>query len=126
MGIQKNTTTESFVKYAILLPIIFFSFSLFRNISKMYQAKNSITDANIALDNLDKENKKLAEKIEFVKSQDFIELQARDKLGLAKEGEIVVVLPEEDVLRALSPRIESKIENLIPDPNWKQWLKLFL
>ena len=44
---------------------------------------------------------------------------------MAKEGEIVVILPDEHILRKLAPDREIE-EEVLPDPNWKKWMKLFL
>ena len=44
---------------------------------------------------------------------------------MAKEGEIVVILPDPETVRKFAPSIYTEEEPL-PDPNWKKWLKLFL
>jgi hypothetical protein len=41
-----------------------------------------------------------------------------------KEGEVIVVLPDEDILRKLAPLLPTE-ENTLPEPNWKKWEKLF-
>ncbi len=43
---------------------------------------------------------------------------------MAKEGEIIIVLPDEEILGTLAPNLEEE-EEALPDPNWKKWLKLF-
>ena len=73
------------------------------------------------LHQLEVENKDLKNKLEEVKSSDFIEAEARNKLGLAKEGEIIVIIPDETIdlilgkKRAEKPRL----------PNYLGWWKLF-
>ena len=42
-----------------------------------------------------------------------------------KDGETIVVLPEEETLRKMAPRFERE-EEVLPDPTWKKWVKLFL
>lgn len=58
---------------------------------------------------------------------DFIEKEARDKLGKARPGETIVVLPSEDVLRNFAPpepqEDEMSLDNL---PVWRQWVRTFL
>jgi len=63
------------------------------------------------------------EQLEYVKSAEFLEKEAREKLGLAREGEVVVILPEnvEELISANQPQISENQE----EPNWKKWLKLF-
>lgn len=92
----------------------------------MQQAKSSLNQSKEALDKLEDENKELQRQLENVKTERYSEKEARDKLNLAKEGEIVLVLPDDDVLRKLSPRRKEEQEHLLPDPNWKKWLSLFL
>lgn len=80
-----------------------------------------------AEENLEKvaqENRDLETKLKEVKDDVYIEKQLRDKLGYAKEGEIVVVLPDEAILRKLAPP-ERREEETLPDPNWKKWMKVF-
>jgi hypothetical protein len=69
-------------------------------------------------------NAELGKRLAEVKSQDYIEKQLRDKLGLAKPGEIVVVMPDADTLRKLAPKPVEE-EAVLPDPTWKKWLRLF-
>lgn len=61
-------------------------------------------------------------------SGEFIEQQARDKLGLVREGETIVVLPPAEELRRFAPReevfdVEFEREML---PIFRQWVRLFL
>lgn len=61
-------------------------------------------------------------------SQDYIEREARDKLGVAREGETIVVLPNDEDLRRFAPRedvfdAEFEREKL---PIFRQWVRLFL
>jgi cell division protein FtsB len=105
----------------ILLLII----SLARNITKIRQAQEKIQEKKEEVEKLEERNKKLKEQFEKVSSEEFAERELRDKLGLAKEGEIIIVLPDEATLRKLIPELKEE-EEVLPDPNWKKWLKLFL
>ena len=66
----------------------------------------------------------MEQRLAEVKGEEYIEKQLRDNLGLAKEGEIVVVLPDEEILRKIAPSVPEE-EDILPDPTWKKWLKLF-
>lgn len=100
--------------------------SLVRNILQSKNADEKLTEAQARLDGLKQQQEELKAELTQVLSKEFQEKQARDQLGLAKEGEIVLVLPDENVLRALSPRNKPQEKLTLPDPNWKQWLKLFI
>ncbi len=66
-------------------------------------------------------NKELKERLEYVKSEEFVEKEVRDKLNMAKENEVIVVLPEGLELR--DQQLEASNEEDLP--NWQRWLKLF-
>jgi len=70
-------------------------------------------------------NSELQKKIEELGSEVYIESQIRNNLGLVKEGEIVVVLPDPELLRKLAP-VYEKEEKESPVVNWKKWLNLFI
>ena len=112
-------------KYLIYIMFLLLSLSVYRNISKIGSIYKKIEDKEADVRKLEEENQNLERKVEEVTSDDYIEKQIRDKLGLAKEGEIVLVLPEPEVLKKFAPKIEEE-EEILPDPNWKKWIKLFL
>lgn len=62
--------------------------------------------------------------INETRTEEYIETELRQKLGLTRENEIVIILPEDEVVRRFAPNQELYTEEL-PDPNWKKWVKLF-
>lgn len=115
---------KSYSEYLLILLSILLIISLARNILKIRGADRKIEDANRELEDSRVENQELKVEIEALQSDEYIEKQLRDKLGLAKESEIILVLPEEEILKKLAPRKENE-EEALPDPLWKQWLNLF-
>ena len=115
---------KGYLRYVLLLISALFVLSFARNIARINRATSKIEEAQENVEKLKQDNRKLKERLESVKTQEYREKQLRDKLGLAKEGEVVVVLPDEEILRKLAPSYEEEEETL-PDPNWKKWLKLF-
>lgn len=97
----------------------------------VYNLLNQITDTLNASDRLSKiaedvyraevKNKELKKKLSEIKSPQFIEEQARNKLGLAKEGETVVIIPDEKIKQILGAT-EAAQPRL---PNWLGWLRVF-
>lgn len=111
-------------RFLLVLLVILFIFSLWRNLIKIRQAKQKVKEAERQVEELKKETDELARKLEIIKSEEYKEKEIRDKLGLSKEGERIIVLPDEEILRKLAPRFEEEPETL-PDPNWKKWARLF-
>jgi cell division protein FtsB len=110
--------------YLLIFIFLLMAVSLIRNILRVVESNKRIEKVQDRVEKLKKENEELEEKLAVTKSEEFIEKQLRDKLGLAKEGEIVIVLPDEKILETLAPGLEEEAETL-PDPNWKKWLKMF-
>lgn len=69
---------------------------------------------------LKEENEALKAELEYKRSQEFIEGEIRNKLGLAKEGEAVVVLPNNDSRQST---VESR--KSVGAPNYIKWWELF-
>ena len=99
--------------------------SVVGNIRKVISIQSQVQEGKQKIEKLKKENEELIGKIKQNQGPEFVEKQVRDKLGLIKEGERVVVLPDEDILRKLAPRVPQE-EDTLPDPNWEKWLKLFI
>ncbi len=58
----------------------------------------SVQESQKQLEDLRRENEKLKKDLEFKSSNQFAEEEIRNKLGMAKPGETVVVLPKNDGL----------------------------
>lgn len=118
------TKLSGYSKYLILAVVILLFISLVRNIIKSVQVGNRIRAEKVRVEELKKEKTQLERKLAETQSTEYLEKQLRNKLGLAKEGEIVLVLPDEETLKKMAPE-EVEPEEVLPDPTWKKWLKLF-
>ncbi|HTK03673.1 MAG TPA: septum formation initiator family protein [Alphaproteobacteria bacterium] len=98
--------------------------STIRNLTKVFQTRSDIQKEKNTVLKMKSQNEELESQLVQAQSLSFIEKQVRDKLGLAKAGESIVILPDEDTLRKLAPQLSVE-ENTLPDPNWKKWEKLF-
>jgi len=112
-------------KYLLLGLALLFSISLVRNIFRILAASKRIDEAKGRVEKLKDENEDLKRRLAEAQSETYIETQLRDKLGLSKDEEIIVVLPDAETLRQIAPAPAEEEEEL-PDPTWKKWLKLFL
>lgn len=98
--------------------------SLAKSLRRIKMGDIAIEKTKIRLEKSETENERLAEQAKITQSEEFLEKQLRDKLGLSKEGEIILVLPEAEIVKKLSPQI-PKEEEVKPKPNWQKWLELF-
>lgn len=65
-----------------------------------------------------KKNQFLKEHLFYVKTDQFVEEEAREKLGMSRPGEYIVIAPTS------TPLNQEKIE-INTKPNWHRWLELF-
>lgn len=108
---------------AILIFALCLIVSLSRDIINLIQKEEEIEGSQLEVEELEVKNEELKKQLEYVKSAEFLEKEAREKLGLAREGETVVILPEniEEIIGANQSQISENQEM----PNWKRWLNLF-
>ena len=95
-----------------------------RNVLRIRNVNDTITEEEVVVADLRIENEELKKELQILGSEEYKERQLRDKLGLAKEGELIVVLPPDETLRKLAPKSLEE-EDSLPDPNWKKWMHLF-
>ena len=113
-------------RYGVLLIAVLLLISLTRNIVKVISVRDRLVEARSRLETERLGQRELEEMLARVQSDLYKEQQARDKLNLARDGERIVILPDEEVLKRLSPRVIKKEQYILPDPNWKKWLDLFV
>jgi cell division protein FtsB len=115
---------EKTAGYAIWGLIFLLTISVVRSVQRTIQIKKQIEAQEAKITKIEEENNKLVQDLSQAQSSNFIEKEVRDKLGLGKEGEATVVLPDPEILKKLAPSIPESLDTL-PDPNWKKWEKLF-
>ena len=108
---------------ALIVFLILASSSL-KSINRIREGDLLIEKTKARLEKMNQENLKLTEQLQITESEEFVEKQMRDKLGLAKEGEIIIVLPEAEIVKKLAP-ILPKGDEVKLKPNWQKWLELF-
>ncbi len=105
--------------YVILGLILILLVNLSRDIWRLWHADEKIEDARQKLEEEKQKNKEIKEK-KAAQDELFLEEQIRDKLGMAKPDEIVVILPEK--LTVTKDKEEQKNRQELS--NWQQWLNL--
>lgn len=114
-----------FLFWFLVILLIVLVASFLNSYKKMRSSLDKIESEKKKIENLEAKNAEVKRKLEAIESGEYIERQIRDKLGLSKEGEIVVILPPEEKLRSLY--IEPVLEKETPEkPNWEKWVELLL
>ncbi len=113
------------VAYIILAFSLLFIISLLKNSWRLFHADERLKTANKKLVELKEENQTLQEKLQFYKSNQFIESQIRDKLQMAKPGETIIILPENLSRESSKSGDESNKTTDKELSNWQKWLRVF-
>jgi len=105
-----------------LLLLCFFSFNLFREYFKNRQLNKEINKLEVMASELEAKNLDILNMVEYLDTEEFLEQEARLKLGLQKPGEtsIVVNIPETEARRL---EVLNKDEDVTS--NFKKWFLYF-
>lgn len=113
-----------------LAVLLFFSFNLAREIiNNRRDLEKEIKGLEDQMSGLAGRNQELSGLIEYFKTNDFVEEVARTKLNLKKEGEKIIIVPEEQNQTAgeqseFAPVIQQRL-TLDSRPNPVRWWQYF-
>lgn len=110
--------TKKLISLFLIIFGLFFIASVGRNVYDLTRTGKQIEKAEVKVAGLEKDQQELKKQLEYVKSDQFVEKEAREKLNFVKEGEVVVVLPKENSNKTPDD------SNQKPLPNWQKWLKI--
>lgn len=102
---------------------LFIAYNLLSQILQAVKSSERLTAEAEDLFQLEAQNKQLKLKLSQIKLPEFIEKEARNKLGLAKPGETVVIIPDQKIKEVLTSSSATEAKRL---PNPLGWLKVFL
>ncbi len=111
-------------RFSLLKPLIWVIeliviISLVGSIISIAKKKDVVGEQAAALKRIDAENARLKSQLSQAQSTVFVENEARDKLGLVKPGEVVVMIGRQ---------VSTASDSLNPQtalPRWQQWWQLF-
>jgi len=110
---RKNLLLIAGIIFALILGI-----NSVQRIGSLRDTSHKVDDAEERLENLRAENERLQKELEYKKTDEFKEAEIRNKLGLVKEGEAIVIVPK------MSDQ-ESETSDQESVPNWEKWRILF-
>lgn len=105
----------------IILVVLVVAYNLVTQIKDAVKSGERLSQSADVVVTLEAKNKALKKKLTEIQSPDFIEEQIRNKLGLTKKGETVVVIPEDKMKLVLGASKSAQIRL----PNWLGWVKVF-
>jgi cell division protein DivIC len=78
----------------LLFFVIFISYSVIRERRDQKVVRENINSLAVEIASLEGKSLELSSMIKYLRSDDYVEKEAREKLGLQKEGERLVIVPE--------------------------------
>jgi len=128
---KSNESSGFWLVWPIILLTIFvaviFTYSLSKETKKKKQVEAEINLLKEQADKIAKENMALQDRVNYLGSEDYQKIQAKDKLGLQSPGENVVVIapgPEKkEILNKPTPNIPAPIQD--KSSNFKKWINYF-
>lgn len=113
---------NKYVKWGVIIFEIILIISLVQGIGKSRRARERVDSLVAVRNELGEERRELLKRLEYVQGEDYLERIAREELGLAKEGEVVVIMPEIDGRVGVEGELGDQIEE---KANWRKWLDVF-
>lgn len=112
-----------------LLVLVFFTINLTKAIINRQDLMGEINLLQEEIDSLESSNHELTSLIEYFKTIDFVETEARTKLNLRKPGEKIIIVPKEGTLETASDKELNKPKLIMTEikdiPNIKRWWNYF-
>lgn len=112
---------KKIIQGVIILLILMIVYNLSSQIMDALKSSERLSKAADAVYQLEAKNRELKKKLAQVSSYEFIETEARNKLGFSKPGETVVIIPD-DKLKLIMGTTQSAQIRL---PNFLGWFKVF-
>jgi len=112
---------KKIIGFTILIVGVSLIINLPGDIWRLSKAGDQTKTAEEKVRKLEKERQELLEKRQYYQSDEFVEEEARNKLGMARPDETVVILPP-NVSQVLGRSENVPVSEI---PNWQRWWKLF-
>jgi cell division protein FtsB len=97
-----------------------------KQLTRNERIESEVEALRMEADKIRRENETLHEKISYFSTADFQEQEAKEKLGMKKEHEEVVVIKERPEEIATAPGVERKPARVtVETPPYRQWFELF-
>jgi cell division protein FtsL len=110
---------QRYLRVLVGVGLLYFIYIVGKTMYQSYQVRQEVENLKVSITEMQQSNKELSEKIIYYQSASYREKIARERMGLQKPGEeVIVILPEE------RPKVVEK------DPeeelsNYKKWWNFF-
>lgn len=117
--LRSASTIKKVAFFVTIVVCLFIINGLIHSIFDLWNKQDVVVKARQELDLEKQKNDELKVQLGYVKSEEFVEEEARNKLFLVKPGESDVIIPKNLIKK-------EEVKPPPPPPNWQQWLNLFI
>lgn len=112
------------IRWIVILVSLFMIISLSQSVVDLLEKRAIVKQEQERLSDLKEKHEELTKKFEMVQTPAFIEKEARERLGMAKDGETVIIMGDSSLPQQ---QAEGKVLNDLsrPESNWKRWWQVF-
>ena len=112
------------IRWIIVCVSVFMIISLSRSVVDLWERRKIVKEEQIRLAQIEKKHDALTKKLEMVQTPAFVEKEARERLGMAKPGETVIIMDTNTYSEHSQPGSLSA-DPSTQTPNWKRWWGVF-
>jgi cell division protein FtsB len=102
---------------------VFMIISLSRSVVDLWERQNIVKQEEKRLQEVEKKHNELTKTFQMVQTNAFVEKEARERLGMAKAEDTVIIMDTAQVSQENNNG--GKREELESAPNWKLWWQMF-
>lgn len=129
-GYAKGSATSFLVIGIVLLALVvlgLFGYSVSKENARKKEVEKEILSLQTQADNIKKENMALNERLAYLSSKDYQEVQAKDKLNLQNPGEsVVIIAPKSSESGSVAQSVKNETVPVSDaTPNYRKWLDYF-
>ncbi|MFH1509025.1 MAG: septum formation initiator family protein [bacterium] len=100
----------------LLVALIFVGISLGKEILRKYRIDNEIKNLEADIQELEHRNQELSNLLDYLQTDSYKEIQAREQLGLQKEGETAITIQSDLETPPEIASFEVEVREEIPNP----------
>jgi len=98
----------------LFLLLIFIGRAIIKEKKGQGETRQAITSLQSEIGQLEDQNMELASMIKYLRSNEFVEREAREKLSMQKEGEKVVIIPQtQGIVAGINTQADENTSNYI-------------
>ncbi len=110
-----------------VLILVTLSFSVGKSLFQTLDNQKRIETERAERDLLENEVLGLKLELQYLNSEEYVEQVGRNKLGLSKTGEKIVIFPEDKIERIeLEVSDQGQKSVVLNKPNWQKWFEFLL